>query len=124
MTWGITVAPTIPVARIRLSVPERPGRTRCFATSPPSGFASNSSTTKEATTTPTNAVIPASSRRSPSRCRARIANAPAPASTPAGKSGIPKIRLRPSAAPTTSAMSHAIATISAWIQSPIEVRRE
>ena len=37
---------------------------------------------------------------------------------------MPKSRLRPRAAPTTSAMSHAIATISAWIQSPIEVRRE
>ena len=36
---------------------------------------------------------------------------------------MPKSRLSPSAAPTTSAMSVAIATSSAWIQSPIEVRR-
>ena len=38
-------------------------------------------------------------------CRARIAKAPTPAMTPAGNSGIPKSRLSPSAAPTTSAMS-------------------
>ena len=37
---------------------------------------------------------------------------------------MPKSRLRPSAAPTTSAMSVAIATTSACSQSPIEVRRE
>ena len=37
---------------------------------------------------------------------------------------MPKSRLRPSAAPTTSAMSVAIATTSACSQRPIEVRRE
>ena len=37
---------------------------------------------------------------------------------------MPKSRLRPSAAPTTSAMSVAIATASACSQSPIDVRRE
>ena len=57
-------------------------------------------------------------------CRARIANAPAPAISPAGKSGIPNSRLSPSAAPTTSAMSVDIATSSACSQRPIEVRRE
>ena len=37
---------------------------------------------------------------------------------------MPKSRFRPRAAPTTSATSVAIATTSAWIQRPIEVRRE
>ena len=37
---------------------------------------------------------------------------------------MPNRRLSPSAAPTTSAMSHDIATISAWIHMPIDVRRE
>ena len=66
----------------------------------------------------------ASSRRNPFCCSARIANAPAPASSPAGNSGIPKSRLSPRAAPTTSAMSQAAATSSAWSQRPMEVRRE
>ena len=114
----------IPVASRMLSVPAKPGTKRCLATSPPSGLESNSSKTKEATTTPTRTVIPASSRRKPICCRARIAKAPAPAMIPAGKSGIPNSRLRPSAAPTTSAMSVAIATTSACSQRPIEVRRE
>ncbi len=50
--------------------------------------------------------------------------APAPAIRPAGKSGIPNSRFSPSAAPTISAMSQAIATTSACSQRPIEVRRE
>ncbi len=37
--------------------------------------------------------------------------------SPASKSGMPKSRLSPSAAPTNSARSVAIATISAWTQS-------
>ena len=123
MTCGITVAPMIPVASRMLSVPEKPGTKRCLATSPAAGLAWKSSITKEATTTPTSAVIPASSRRKPICCRARIAKAPAPAISPAGKSGMPKSRLRPSAAPTTSAMSQAIATSSACSQRPIEARR-
>ena len=60
---------------------------------------------RRAATTPTSAAITASSRRKPRCWRARIANAPAPAISAAGKSGIPNSRLRPSAAPTTSAMS-------------------
>ena len=47
-----------------------------------------------------------------------------PAMIPAGNSGMPKSRCRPSAAPTTSAMSVAIATSSACSQRPTEVRRE
>ena len=119
----MTVAPMIPVASRMLSVPAKPGTKRCLAISPPAGLAWKSSITKEATTTPTSAVIPASSRRKPICCRARIPNAPAPAISPAGKSGMPKSRLRPSAAPTTSAMSVAIATSSACSQRPIEARR-
>ena len=47
----------IPVASRMLSVPAKPGTNRCLATSPPSGLASRSSKTNEATTTPTRAVI-------------------------------------------------------------------
>ena len=36
---------------------------------------------------------------------------------------MPNSRLSPSAAPTTSATSHDIATISAWIHMPIEAGR-
>ena len=75
-------------------------------------------------TTPTSATITASSRRKPCCWRARIAKAPAPAITPARNSGVPNRRLRPSAAPTTSATSVAIATSSAWTQRAREVRRE
>ena len=68
--------------------------------------------------------MPASSRRNPSCCRPRIANAPAPAISPASNSGMPNSRYRPRAAPTTSATSVDMATTSAWIQRPIEAGRE
>ena len=47
-----------------------------------------------------------------------------PVMTAAGKSGMWSNSLIPSAAPRNSARSVAIAISSAWIQSPIEVRRE
>ena len=53
-----------------------------------------------------------------------MAKAPAPAISAAGNSGIPNRRFSPNAAPTTSATSVDIATISACTHSPIEVRRE
>ena len=68
-----------------LSVPPNPGTNRCLATSPPSGLAWKSSITNEATTTPTSAVIPASSRRKPICWSPRIAKAPAPAMQAGGE---------------------------------------
>ena len=85
MTCGITVAPMIPVASRMLSVPAKPGTKRCLATSPPSGLASKSSKTKEATTTPTSAVIPASSRRKPICCRARMREGAGAGDEPGGE---------------------------------------
>ena len=114
----------IPVASRMLSVPLKPGTNRCEATSPPSGFAQKISNPKQSRTTPTSAAIAASRRRKPRCCSARIAKAPAPAISAAGNSAIPNRRLSPSAAPTTSAMSVAIATTSACTQRPIEARRE
>ena len=105
-------------------MPSKPGTNRCEATSPASGFAQKISNPKQSRTTPASAAITASSRRKPRCWRARIPNAPAPAINAAGKSGIPNSRLRPSAAPTTSATSQAIATTSAWSQRPIDERRE
>ncbi len=66
---------------------------------------------------PSRATIASSKRRTPCTCSARIANTIAPAISPAGSSGTPKSRFRPSAAPRNSAMSVAIAITSAWIQS-------
>ena len=123
MTCGITVAPRIPVASRTLSVPSKPGHEQPAAMPAASGLACVTSKPKATTTTPTRPAITASSRRKPRRCSARITKAPAPAIRPAGKSGIPNRRLRPSAAPTNSARSVAIATSSAWTQSPREVRR-
>ena len=106
MTCGITVAPMIPVASRMLSVPAKPGTKRClrdFARRP--GWRRRARRRRRRRRRRPATVIPASSRRKPICCRARIAKAPAPAISPAGKSGMPKSRLRPSAAPTTSAMS-------------------
>ena len=74
--------------------------------------------------TATNAVITASSGRKPYRWSPRIRNVITPVMTAAGKSGMWSSSLIPSAAPRNSARSVAIAITSAWIQSPIEVRRE
>ena len=52
---------------------------------------------------------------------ARIANVTTPVSTPAGSSGMPKSRWKPSAAPTNSARSVAIATASACSQRKMRV---
>ena len=52
-----------------------------------------------------------------------MANATAAVSKPAGKSGMPNRRLRPTAAPTNSARSVAIAIASAWSQRPQETGR-
>ena len=73
---------------------------------------------KATTMTPTSAAMTASSRRKPERWRARITNAPEPARSAAGKSGMPKRRWSPSAAPSTSARSVAMAISSAWIHRP------
>ena len=62
--------------------------------------------------TPTSDVITASSGRKPCRSNARIANVTIPVRTPATKSGIPKSKLNPSAAPRNSARSVAMATNS------------
>ncbi len=59
----------------------------------------------------------ASSGLKPLRCNSSIPNAPTAVSRPAGKSGIPKSRLRASAAPMNSARSVAIAMTSACTQS-------
>ena len=64
----------------------------------------------------------ASSRRKPDAWRARITKAATTAIAAPQPSGIPKSRERPSAAPSTSARSVAIAITSAWIQRPNETR--
>ena len=68
---------------------------------------------KASTTTATKAVIVASSRRNPQTSMLRIANAATPVRIPATHSGRPNTSCRPSAAPTNSARSVAIATASA-----------
>ena len=74
--------------------------------------------------TPISAAIVASSRRKPRVCSARIPKAATPVRRAAGKSGMPKRRLSPIAAPVNSARSVAIAITSAWIQRRKLVRRE
>ena len=107
-------------------MPAKPGMKRCRATSAAIRVGRRRPRRRRRrTTTPTIAAITASSRRKPFCWSAEDREgARRRRSAPAGKSGMPKSRLRPSAAPTTSATSQAIATISAWIQRPIEVRRE
>jgi hypothetical protein len=66
----------------------------------------------------------ASSKRRYPRCsRARIANAITAVIRPAGNSGTPKSRYNPTAAPTNSARSVAIAMISACTHSPRDTGR-
>ena len=67
---------------------------------------------------PSRAVIASSNPRWPRCCRPRIPNAITPVSRPATKSGTPKIRFRPIAAPRNSATSVAIAITSACTHSP------
>ena len=67
---------------------------------------------------PSIAVIASSKRRKPRRCSSRIANAIAPVIRPAGSSGTPNSRFRPSAAPRNSAMSVDIAITSACSHMP------
>jgi hypothetical protein len=69
------------------------------------------------TMTPTMAAMTASSGLKPRRCNSSIPKAPTAVSRPAGKSGIPKSRLRARAAPINSARSVAIAMISACTHS-------
>ena len=59
----------------------------------------------------------ASSRRKPRACNARIPKAAALVIRADGNSGMPKRMFSPIAAPMNSAMSVAIAMISAWIHS-------
>jgi hypothetical protein len=121
MTCGITVAPMIPVASRTDSVPWKLG-TRWRTISRPSGSVTNTLRANETAITPTRPAITASSRRNPRRWRPRIANAATPTTSAAGNSGTPVSRFSPSAAPTTSAMSVAIATSSAWIHRPYRAR--
>ena len=72
---------------------------------------------------PTSAVMTASRRRTPWSWAVRIANVTNPVSTPAGSRGMPKSRWKPSAAPTNSARSQAIATASACSQRKIRIGR-
>ena len=67
---------------------------------------------------PKSAVIASSKRRKPCVCSSRIANAIAPVMIPAGKSGTPKSRLSPIAAPRNSAISVDIAITSACTHMP------
>ena len=63
----------------------------------------------------------ASRWRTPRSSAARIANVTTPVSSPAGSSGMPKSRWKPSAAPTNSARSQAIATASACNQRKMRI---
>ena len=117
MTCGMTVAPTIPTA-IRSASPSNFGENSWSAITLGSGVTRSSSNAKATTITPTNTAITASRRRKPVAWSARIANAQQTAITAPHPSGIPNSRLSPSAAPSTSARSVAIAITSAWSQSP------
>ncbi len=119
----MTVAPMIPTAISRAS-PSKLGENRSSAIFPGSGVTASSSKANATTITPTKTAITASSCRNPDAWSARIVNAAATAITAPHPSGIPKSRLRPRAAPSTSARSVAIAITSAWTQSPKLTRRE
>ena len=116
MTWGITVAPRMPAARRTDSVPSNCGTNMPPATAPQLGPARRTSRPNAATITPTRTVIVASRRRKPNDWRPRMPKAATPVIRAAVNSGMPKRRYRPSAAPTNSARSVAIAISSAWTQ--------
>ena len=122
MTCGMTVAPTIPTA-ISSASPSNFGEKSWSAITLGSGVTRSSSNAKATTITPTKTAITASRRRKPVACSARIAKAQRTAITAPHPSGIPNSRLSPSAAPSTSARSVAIAITSAWSQSPKETLR-
>ena len=68
-------------------------------------------------------MIASSKRRYPRDCRPRIANAITPVISAAGNSGTPNSRFKPSAAPTNSATSVAIAITSACTHIPHDSER-
>ena len=73
-------------------MPSKPGMNSPLAIPPGSGWDLVTSKTNAAITIPTKPAITASSLRKPRCWSVRIRNEPAPAITPAQKSGTPKSR--------------------------------
>ena len=103
--------------------PETCGTNRPRVTPETDGLLRSTSRPNARTTTATSPVSVASSRRKPQTCMPRMMKAATPASTAASHSDRPNTRCRPSAAPTNSARSVAIATASACSHSSTLARR-
>jgi len=112
----------MPTASSAEPPPENAGTNIPRATPAPEGLLRSTSSPKASTTIATSAVSVASSRRNPRTCMPRIVNAARPVITPHSHSDSPKTRFMPSAAPTNSARSVAIATASACSHSSTTTR--